>query len=170
LEEGAGGETVFPEAWPPEIAEEDRIPLPEAIKQLRESGDADTLKTGSWEEKMAAQCRTRLSVKPNHTRAVLFYSQFPDGTLDPKSMHGGCPVLKGTKLAANLWTWSGIRPEFDGAPTKRELTQQEVDDNTPKKISAVFINSGKDERFDENAQVYYDEAGFFGNIGKSRSS
>ena len=39
--------------------------------------------------------------------AVLFYDQLPSGRPDPTSEHGGCPVLNGTKWAANLWVWSG---------------------------------------------------------------
>ena len=165
LEDGAGGETVFPNAWPHDLPEEDRVPLDKAIAQLRESGDASMLKEGSWEEEMAAQCRTRLAVKPNATRAVLFYSQYPNGTKDDNALHGGCPVLKGTKIAANLWTWSGIRPEYDGAPLKKELTQEQIDAMKPKQIKAVFRNSGTDKRFDENTKVFYDEDGFFGNLG-----
>ena len=98
---------------------------------------------------------------------MLFYSTFPNGQLDQKSFHGGCPVLKGTKIAANLWTWSGIRPEFEGAPQKRVLTEEEKQkqkSKDPRKVLAVFKNSGKDKRFD-NAAVYYDEDGYFGPLG-----
>jgi hypothetical protein len=103
-------------------------------------------------------------VKPNATRAVLFYSQFPNGEVDPNAVHGGCPVLSGTKLAANLWTWSGIRPEFGGAPQKRDETAEEMAKRL-KQIVAIFRNSGKDSRFNENTKVYYDEDGFFGTLG-----
>ncbi len=76
----------------------------QAIEDLRASGDAATLKEGSWEEKMAAECRTRLAVRPRAGRAVLFYSQHPDGREDKESRHGGCPVLADgkAKWAANL--------------------------------------------------------------------
>jgi len=89
LEEGEGGETVFTNAWPPEQSEEEHVPIDQvrlllnfcsevsrghpdsklhctvmqAIEALRASGDAATLKEGSWEEKMAAECRTRLAVR-----------------------------------------------------------------------------------------------------------
>lgn len=102
LEEGDGGETLFAKGWPVGQAEEDHVPLKQALKELRESGDASFLKMGSWEEEMVAKCRTRLSVRPNSARAVLFYSQLPTGEPDPASLHGGCPVLKGEKWAANL--------------------------------------------------------------------
>lgn len=75
LGERDGGETIFSRAWPPGVAEEDRVHLKDAIAQLRASGDATMLKEGSWEEEMTALCRTRLSVRPHATRAVLFYSQ-----------------------------------------------------------------------------------------------
>jgi hypothetical protein len=76
------------------------------------------------------------------------------------SFHGGCPVLRGTKIAANLWTWSGIRPEYAGAPRKFE----EIPAPPANQIKAVFRNTGKDARF-KNAEVYYDEDGFFGKLG-----
>ncbi len=60
LPEDGGGETVFPRAWPVGLPVEERVQLPEAIKQLRASGEADLLTPGSWEEEMVAQCRTRL--------------------------------------------------------------------------------------------------------------
>ena len=30
----------------------------------------------------------------------------PNGQFDPNSFHGACPVIKGTKWAANKWIWS----------------------------------------------------------------
>jgi hypothetical protein len=42
---------------------------------------------------------------PKRGNAVLFYSQQPNGTLDPYALHGGCPPLNGTKWAANVWIW-----------------------------------------------------------------
>eukprot|EP00877_Chromochloris_zofingiensis_P014720 jgi/Chrzof1/9501/Cz04g05150.t1 len=44
-----------------------------------------------------------LSVKPRKGDAVLFWSMQPDGRLDPKSMHGGCPVVSGEKWCATKW-------------------------------------------------------------------
>ncbi len=37
------------------------------------------------------------------TCAVLFYSFHANGTMDPASMHTGCPVIKGIKWAAPIW-------------------------------------------------------------------
>ncbi len=76
----------------------------EARKALRESGDvAGILGEDSWEEQMVVRCRSRLSIRPHSSRAVLFYSQNPDGTPDQNSIHGGCPVLRGEKWAASEW-------------------------------------------------------------------
>jgi hypothetical protein len=173
LGENDGGETVFPLVWPPSVTEEDRLSENDALNHLRNNDETKgLLKPGSWEEKMAVQCRTRMSIRPQALRAVLFYSQFPNGTLDPLSKHGGCPVLRGTKLAANLWTWSAIRPEFEGGPQRLDVIDDEEDegddsssdDMTPKAIRASFRNLGIDERF-RSAKLYYDEDGYFGDIG-----
>ena len=103
LEEGDGGETVFTQGWPSELAEEERVPFDTALSQLRESGDVEGLLShGSWEESMVARCRSRLAVRPHSSRAVLFYSQEPDGTPDKNSLHGGCPVIKNEKWAGKI--------------------------------------------------------------------
>jgi len=73
---------------------------------------------GSWEQDMLGMCRSKLAVRPKKAHAMLFYSQHPDGQLDPLSKHGGCPVLKGTKWAANLWIWNKVRLGYPRAPRK----------------------------------------------------
>lgn len=45
------------------------------------------------------QCQTRLAVRPQAGKAVLFYSQHPDGSKDEDSLHAACPVLVGDKWA-----------------------------------------------------------------------
>jgi hypothetical protein len=110
IPEGRGGETVFSEVY--DIPVEERKSEAESTQDFRASGDAmaSGIETGSWEEKMVATCHSCLSVRPTHGRAVLFYSQFPNGAEDKMSKHGGCPVLKGeTKWAANLWVWNALR-------------------------------------------------------------
>ncbi|GAX73127.1 hypothetical protein CEUSTIGMA_g580.t1 [Chlamydomonas eustigma] len=53
-----------------------------------------------------------VAVKPKKNDAVLFYSYFPNGTMDPASMHTGCPVIKGIKWAAPIWIHvDQFRPE-----------------------------------------------------------
>jgi len=44
-----------------------------------------------------------VKVKPGNVTAVLFYSLRADGDLDEHSWHCGCPVISGTKWAANSW-------------------------------------------------------------------
>jgi prolyl 4-hydroxylase len=99
MEPGEGGETLFSKSYPPEVPEADRLDVGEAIKELRASGDATMLTEGSWQEKMVATCRSKFSVRPRSAKAVLFYSQLPNGREDPMSMHGGCPVLNPDKVS-----------------------------------------------------------------------
>lgn len=133
LPEGSGGETVFSDAWPEDVPQHERKRIETAIKELRKSGDAELvgIAEGSWEEQMVALCRTRFSVKPHAGRAVLFYSQFPNGEMDPMAKHGGCPVLEGTKWAANLWVWNTPRKDFVGAPTRDDVDPATLSDNRP---------------------------------------
>ncbi|KAK9285429.1 hypothetical protein L1049_024622 [Liquidambar formosana] len=44
-----------------------------------------------------------LKVKPRQGDGLLFYSLFPNGTIDPTSLHGSCPVIKGQKWVATKW-------------------------------------------------------------------
>ncbi|PKI45624.1 hypothetical protein CRG98_033940 [Punica granatum] len=55
-----------------------------------------------WNE--LSECGKRgLAVKPKMGNAVLFWSTKPDGTVDPASLHGSCPVIKGDKWSAPKW-------------------------------------------------------------------
>merc|ERR1712129_532301 len=92
-----GGQTVFPKAQSLTSPRE----VPAAASSLFSSG--------SWEKKMVTQCYTKLSVQPKKGNAILFYSQKGDGNIDQMALHGGCPVLNGTKWAANLWFWNQCR-------------------------------------------------------------
>lgn len=47
----------------------------------------------------------KLEVKPEAGKAVLFYSQLPDGNMDDYSHHAAEPVKKGEKWLTNLWFW-----------------------------------------------------------------
>jgi hypothetical protein len=99
----SGGETVFEKAWPEGTTDEQKKrPLKETIHELRESGQIDLLEEGSWEEHLTALCRTRLVIRPKSGRAVLFYSQHPNGQVDEASLHGACPVLAGTKVSSTF--------------------------------------------------------------------
>lgn len=53
-----------------------------------------------------------VAAKPKAGDAVLFYSYYMNGTMDPASMHTGCPVIKGIKWAAPIWIHiDEFRPE-----------------------------------------------------------
>jgi len=163
MEEGEGGETVFPKAWPPLLPESERKELEQAINDLRASGDTDMLQKDSWEEKMVAKCRSKFFVRPNSARAVLFYSQFPNGAEDPMSKHGGCPVLtEKPKWAANLWAWNTPRDGFPGAPRKWEEENKESEVKQ-KQVKATFTNSGKNPDF-KDAELYW-ESTRWGDLG-----
>ena len=41
--------------------------------------------------------------RPRRGDALLFYSLTPDGSIDPRSLHGGCPVVRGEKYVATKW-------------------------------------------------------------------
>jgi len=153
VNEGDGGETVFKQGWPVDVAEEDRKSRSEVLEEIRALGVTDDLKKNSWEELMVADCRSRLAVRPESARAVLFYSQHPNGEEDTTSLHGGCPVLHGEKWAANLWVWNGPRGGFSGSP-KNPGKEEKEDDHG--QLHASFVNSGKDPLFKE-AQLYFQE-------------
>ncbi|GAU15014.1 hypothetical protein TSUD_48090 [Trifolium subterraneum] len=44
-----------------------------------------------------------LKVKPKQGDGLLFYSVYPNGKIDKKSLHGSCPVIKGEKWVATKW-------------------------------------------------------------------
>lgn len=48
-----------------------------------------------------------LLCQPKQGKIILFYNLLPNGAIDQMSLHGGCPVLKGEKWAANKWIWNG---------------------------------------------------------------
>ena len=163
IPEGGGGETVFANAYPPELEEGKRQSLEEALADLRATGDAarSGIEEGSWEEEMVATCRSKLAIRPHAGRAVLFYSQLPNGQEDKNARHGGCPVLNGhTKWAANLWVWNAPRSSYKGAPQKKGVVVDDSNNapagNMPKSKLATFRNSGEDPAMDE-AVLYYDE-------------
>jgi prolyl 4-hydroxylase len=50
-----------------------------------------------------------LRVKPEVGKAVLFYSQLPDGNMDEFSQHEARKVRTGEKWLTNLWVWDPVR-------------------------------------------------------------
>lgn len=110
-----GGETVFPNASPgSDHPYPDFLGMSDADAKtkLESEGMLEDLPVNGWERDMVVHCRTRLSVRPKKASAILFYSQHPNGKPDQASLHGGCPVLKGQKWAANLWVWNGPRAGY----------------------------------------------------------
>ncbi|KAE9586702.1 hypothetical protein Lal_00004478 [Lupinus albus] len=56
-----------------------------------------------WWNDLSECARKGLSVKPKMGDALLFWSMRPDATLDPSSLHGGCPVIRGNKWSSTKW-------------------------------------------------------------------
>ncbi|KAG6767101.1 hypothetical protein POTOM_028280 [Populus tomentosa] len=73
-----GGETVFPSA----------------------KGNISSV---PWWNELSECGKGGLSVKPKMGDALLFWSMKPDASLDPSSLHGGCPVIRGNKWSSTKW-------------------------------------------------------------------
>lgn len=56
-----------------------------------------------WWNELSDCGKEGLSIKPKRGDALLFWSMNPDSTLDPSSLHGGCPVIKGNKWSSTKW-------------------------------------------------------------------
>lgn len=110
-----GGETVFPKVPRPSLLQEDAAPM-QGSNLPDELSSVLPPETHNWQRTMVKDCRTKLSIRPAKAEAVLFYSQFADGSVDQLSLHGGCPVIEGQKWAANLWVWNGPRVGYAASP------------------------------------------------------
>ncbi|XP_028766385.1 probable prolyl 4-hydroxylase 3 [Neltuma alba] len=56
-----------------------------------------------WWDDLSECGKKGLSVKPKMGDALLFWSMRPDASLDPSSLHGGCPVIRGNKWSSTKW-------------------------------------------------------------------
>ncbi|KAI9109604.1 hypothetical protein K1719_019234 [Acacia pycnantha] len=56
-----------------------------------------------WWNDLSECGKKGLSIKPKMGDALLFWSMKPDANLDPSSLHGGCPVIKGNKWSCTKW-------------------------------------------------------------------
>lgn len=65
-----------------------------------------------------ASATSALRIAPKAGNAALFYSQTPVAGLDPWSLHGGCPPIRGIKWSANVWIWNRLRPDKAKAKDK----------------------------------------------------
>lgn len=135
-----GGQTVFPNANMPEG-------IPSEYNHPADAGEYESeakalFEKDSWEIDMAQKCATKLASYPRKGHAILFYSQKPNGELDPMSLHGGCPVLEGTKWGANLWVWNkrryGLDDDPSGTKTKFSVTFQNP---TTKDVGVYWSNT-----------------------------
>jgi prolyl 4-hydroxylase len=98
-----GGSTFFPKA----LSDQTGLPLRGLHPRMSHS-------------QQVHDCEQGVKVNSVKGNVLLFYSQTPDGALDPLSQHGGCEVTRGEKWAANLWIWNRafVRSTLDGkAPT-----------------------------------------------------
>ena len=112
-----GGETVFPLAAQPGREKMSRSEADDlTTAYLEQRGVSELFPLGSWQRSMVVDCRTQLALKPKNAEAVLFYNQGSDGQIDMYSKHGGCPVIEGSKWAANLWVWNNSNPHPNPNP------------------------------------------------------
>lgn len=162
---------MFTKAWPVDAPEEMKsISHKQEIELFRTTADAALFEQGSWEESLTAMCRRRLSVKPKKGKAVLFYSQLPNGQEDKMAIHAACPVMRDSiKWAANLWVWNGPRAESKVAPRKWPPTEEELAATRPKQLQAYFYNSKNDPAM-ANAELYWGESSFWSKLGPGESS
>ena len=141
-----GGETVFTQAK--ENSDKKFANKADATKSTLAYLDSKNLThhfpEHSWQRNMIVECRSRLSIKAYKANAILFYSQHANGAPDRLSVHGGCPVLEGTKWAANLWVWNGPRSGYS-----KGRAQANAD---PDKVQLSF--STKDV---EGAKLYWED-------------
>ncbi|KAJ9525337.1 hypothetical protein QJQ45_003294 [Haematococcus lacustris] len=66
--------------------------------------------------------------KPRQGDAVLFWGVTPDQTIDPRSLHGGCPVVSGEKWATLEWIISKLGGSGPDADEKLEKLQRDNDE------------------------------------------
>ena len=68
-----------------------------------------------------------VAAKPKKGDALFFYSQTPSNQLDEKSLHAGCPVIRGDKWSATKWMRVG-KYEAGWIPRKGlEKKPQDID-------------------------------------------
>ena len=141
-----GGETVF--SGGPVLNFFDNKTYAETIKERRAANQIDALKEGSWEERLSGICYSNMRVRPLKSRALFFYNQLPNGTMDVSSIHGACPILGGgAKWSANIWMWSAPRRGYEHAPYRRGEQKPDVvepkDKESYTRFSVWFYNTGR---------------------------
>lgn len=92
-----GGETIFPLEGKDGLGRLDRGEV--------DYRHCDVGLKVRWQvvDKCVYLARVAAQYKPKTGDALLFYSMYPNGTFDRHSLHGGCPVGKGTKWVMTKW-------------------------------------------------------------------
>lgn len=107
LEEG--GETVFP-----------KVPSPKGTNP-----------------EFSECARNSLAVKPRKGDAILFHSMTFSGELEPRSMHGACPVIKGEKWSMTKWIHTGhyrMGDKYDEMADEAAIKQKDYTDSKSKEL------------------------------------
>ena len=84
---------------------------------------------GNWIDVVFFSLQGNVAVKPRKGDGLLFWSVNNENTIDPHSMHAGCPVIAGEKWTATKWIharpfrWSAPAPPKapPGCDNKHEL-------------------------------------------------
>eukprot|EP00039_Didymoeca_costata_P009651 m.128190 g.128190 ORF g.128190 m.128190 type:complete len:510 (-) comp14558_c1_seq1:803-2332(-) len=98
-----GGETYFPRA-------------------LNEKGEEYNPWNGDYKD-----CYRGIWAKATQGNAIIFYSMLPNGALDERSLHGGCPPANNeVKWAANKWIWSHPHKFTGPFPLKSESNADDM--------------------------------------------
>lgn len=56
--------------------------------------------------------RLGAAVRPGHGDAVFWYNLLPDGSSDDNTLHGGCPVLAGSKWGIEMVVLFGVDADW----------------------------------------------------------
>lgn len=83
-----GGETVFP-MLPKQTSEGSAAATTGATSAAAGAGQSSS---------SLSECAAKhLAVRPKKGTALMWRNLTPEGQLEPRSLHAGCPVIKGTK-------------------------------------------------------------------------
>ncbi|CAM9701575.1 unnamed protein product, partial [Chrysoparadoxa australica] len=81
------------------------------LSDVEEGGETVFPRAGGHTGEVSyTSCKAGLKVKPKRGKVAMFYSLRADGGYDDFSLHGACPVVQGTKYAANKWVSSPPSP------------------------------------------------------------
>jgi prolyl 4-hydroxylase len=76
------------------------------LSDVAEGGHTVFPRSDGARESSPEDCESGLKVRPETGKVIIFYSMTFDGSTDPNSLHGACPVKEGIKWAANKWVWN----------------------------------------------------------------